>query len=142
MSLITLLLIQTLENKATEKLKDYFKIEIYDKKKEYKLEDYKGIIIQGDEDITNVQSESLKDLIFSAFRLKKPVVAMDCGPVVLAELGFLVGKCATVNTEYISLIHDKGAIVFDETIVIDKNLITTSFKIPETELMETIKKKI
>jgi len=141
-SLITFLLIQNKENKATEKLKDEFSIEIYDKEKEYELENYKGIIIRGDEDIKNIQNEKLKNLIFSAFRKKKPIITMDCGSVVLAGLGFLVGKCATVNEKCAGLIHAKGAIVFDEPIVIDKNLITTSFKMPETELLETIKKTI
>ncbi|MFW6383290.1 MAG: DJ-1/PfpI family protein [Nanoarchaeota archaeon] len=141
MSHITFLIIQEQENETTEVFKAEFPIEIFDNRNKYEIDNYQGIIICGGKNITTFESEELKNLIFSLFKQKKPVIAMDCGPVILANMGFLVGKCVTVNDEYGRYVHSKGAIIFDDSIVIDKNLITTRFKVPETELLETIKQK-
>lgn len=123
-----------------EKLKENFSIEEIENVEQYKIKNYEGLIIAGGEDITSVESQKLKELIFSAFKHKKPVIAMDCGAVVLANQGFLVGKCATVNERFGDYIHKKGAIVFDDSLLVDKNLITTSLKEPNQQLLQVIRK--
>ncbi|MFB3763802.1 MAG: DJ-1/PfpI family protein [Methanotrichaceae archaeon] len=93
--------------------------------KDIKVSDYSAIVFVGGEGIYNLKLNEDKDYINvakAAAAQSKLIGAICLGPWILADAGVLNGKRATAaETDYIK---SKGAIVSEEPVVRDGNIIT------------------
>lgn len=107
--------------------------------KSVKLSDYIAVVFVGGEGIYSLKLHEDPDyqaLAKSAIAQKKLVGAICLGPWILADAGLLKGKRATASeTDHIK---SKGAIVSDEAVVQDGNIITGNGPSASQEFAEAI----
>lgn len=92
------------------------------------MNDFDGIVIGSGTGCKEFlwQDESLREIIRLVFSQNKLIAASCNAPVVLARVGILKGKQATVwaNPEAIAELERAGAIYKDEPVVVDGNIVT------------------
>jgi protease I len=107
--------------------------------KSVKLSDYIAVVFVGGEGIYSLklhEDPGYQALAKSAIAQKKLTGAICLGPWILADAGLLKGKTATASeTDHIK---SKGAIVSDEAVVQDGNIITGNGPTASQEFAETI----
>ena len=107
--------------------------------KDVKLSDYVAVIFVGGEGIYSLRLHEDPDyraLAKSTNAQKKLMGAICLGPWILADAGLLNGKRATASeTDHIK---SKGAIVSDEAVVRDGNIITANGPYASQEFAEAI----
>ena len=107
--------------------------------KEVKLSDYVAVVFVGGEGIYSLKLNEDPDyqaLAKSTSAQKKLMGAICLGPWILADAGLLNGKRATASeTDHIK---SKGAIVSDEAVVRDGNIITGNGPFASQEFAEAI----
>jgi protease I len=107
--------------------------------KSAKLSDYIAVVFVGGEGIYSLklhEDPGYQALAKSAIAQKKLVGAICLGPWILADAGLLKGKRATASeTDHIK---SKGAIVSDEAVVQDGNIITGNGPSASQEFAEAI----
>ncbi len=103
------------------------------------LSDYQAVVFVGGEGIYYLklnEDSSYTDLAKKAALQNKLVGAICLGPWILADAGLLQGKDATAaETDYIK---SKGAVVSDQPVVQDGNIITASGPSASQEFAEAI----
>ena len=107
--------------------------------KEIKLSDYVAVVFVGGEGIYSLrlyEDPDYQALAKSTNAQKKLMGAICLGPWILADAGLLNGKRATASeTDHIK---SKGAIVSDEAVVRDGNIITANGPYASQEFAEAI----
>ena len=107
--------------------------------KEVKLSDYVAVVFVGGEGIYSLKLNEDPDyqaLAKSTSAQKRLMGAICLGPWILADAGLLNGKRATASeTDHIK---SKGAIVLDEAVVRDGNIITGNGPFASQEFAEAI----
>lgn len=108
---------------------------------EHKAAGYDAIILAGDENSIAIDDmDLLKNILYEFMKENKIVGAIDCAPVLLAMTGILEGKCATVNDtkELGRQIHKLGSLFFEESVVVDKNVVTANSPSAASEFANTL----
>ncbi len=107
--------------------------------KDVKVSDYVAVVFVGGEGIYNLklnEDSSYQALAKAAIAQKKLTGAICLGPWILADAGLLTGKKATASeTDHLKA---KGAIVSDEAVVRDGNIITGNGPSAAQEFAEAI----
>ncbi|MGM5482386.1 MAG: DJ-1/PfpI family protein [Nanobdellota archaeon] len=101
---------------------------------------YSGVILAGDEKVMELDLDPLKDLLYEMMKEEKVVAAIDAAPVSLAMAGILTGKCSTVNDAngLGRQLHKLGGMFFDESVVVDRNIITSNSPSAAEEFANTV----
>lgn len=95
------------------------------------IEDFSALVICGGPGAMSLDgNDELNRLIFDALRKSKIVAAICVAPVILGTAGVLAGVSVTVwNDEQESqskFLYEKGAILFDEDVVVEGPFVTAN----------------
>lgn len=94
------------------------------------MDDYSAIVIAGGKGALSLEGNlDLERLIFDAMKADKVVAAICIAPLILARMGILARRCATVwdkDGEQAAILLKNGCLYFEESVVEDKNIITAN----------------